>query len=62
MKNGQTFRASMDGDKEKGFNQIKTNAYPFMEFGDHMINMEEVLAIESDEQEIDDENKQEKHP
>ncbi|MGR6008204.1 hypothetical protein ACT7CZ_03875 [Bacillus cereus] len=52
----------MDGDKEKGFNQIKTNAYPFMEFGDHMINMEEVLAIESDEQESDDENKQEKHP
>ncbi|MGR9632738.1 hypothetical protein ACU82A_00100 [Bacillus cereus] len=48
--------------KKKGFNQIKTNAYSFMEFGDHMINMEAVLAIESDEQEIDDENKQEKHP
>jgi len=62
MKNGQTFRAYMDGDKEEVFNKIKTNQYPFMGFGDHMINMEEVLAIEFEEKEkeidTDDENQQ----
>ncbi|MED0973317.1 hypothetical protein ACQKD9_05570 [Bacillus paramycoides] len=60
MKNGQNFHAYMDGDKEEVFNKIKTNEYSFMDFGDHMINMEEVLAIECSETEInnDDENQQ----
>ncbi len=60
MKNGQNFHAYMDGDKEEVFNRIKTNEYSFMGFGDHMINMEEVLAIEFRETEIDndDENQQ----